>query len=349
MWYPQIVKQSSSQEITPISTTDYANLTPQQKSNGQVYLVSPDSSFSPDYTASNWDFYSQIASSYCAEINNGQLAFVTPAGGGDYNSYARATYKVGVDLTNVESIVVNTTITYIGNDREIQIGLTDTLPSVGIPTLNPNESLATSSSWVLPISKTIELDTSALTGTYYFTIKANGKTCFTVDSIAFNVDAGNIPNEIYHMNKKFSQYPGASGGSGHTILDDAGTALSQEDDLQFKGVYVHDDSTNEKTVVEVARSMTLAQYQALSADEKKGVIAVTDDSPAPYFTDVVGTLAAGATSITLSDASITLNSTIDLFTDTYGVNPSAISVAAGSITLTFTAQQAAVNVKVRVS
>ena len=340
-----------SQEITPISNVDYSNLTPQQKSNGQVYLVSPVTSFSPDYTASNWSLYSQIESSYCAEINNGQLAFVTPAGGGDYNSYARATYKVGVDLTDVESIVVNTTITYIGSPREIQIGLTDTLPgNYSMPTLNPNESLETSSSWTLPISKTIELDTSELTGTYYFTIKANGKTCFTVDSIAFNVDDGDIPNEIYHMNKKFSQYPnGGSGGSGHTILNDSGTALTQEDNLQFKGAYVHDDSTNEKTVVEVTRTMTLAQYQALSAAEKKGVIAVTDDSPAPYFTDVVGTLAAGATSITLSDVSITLNSTIDLFTDTYGVNPSAISVADGSITLTFAAQQAAVNVKVRVS
>lgn len=140
-----------------------------------------------------------------------------------------------------------------------------------------------------------------------------------------------------------------SGSGGHTILNDGGTALAQEDNLQFKGVYSHDDSTNGKTIVEVTRSMTLAEYQLLSADEKKGVIAVTDDSPSPDYTDVVGTLAAGSTSITLSDASITLNSTIDLYTDTYGVNPSAISVAAGSITLTFAAQQAAVNVKVRVS
>ena len=140
----------------------------------------------------------------------------------------------------------------------------------------------------------------------------------------------------------------ASGG-GHVILNDAGTSLAQEDNLQFNGVYSHDDSTNGKTVVEITRSMTLAQYQALSADEKKGVIAVTDDSPAPYFTDVVGTLAAGATSITLSDASITANSTIDLYTDTYGVNPASVSVSTGSVTLTFPAQQAAVEVKVRVS
>jgi len=257
-------------------------------------------------------------------------------------------YKTGIDLTNVDHITLIANITYIGSPREIQIGVIDTLPSLSTynPTFSSYETL-TEGSWTLPIDKTIELDTSALTGTYYLGVKASGKTEFTAESILFYFDNNNIPNEIYHMNKKFAQYP--TSGGGHTILDDTGTELSQEDNLQFKGVYSHDDSTNGKTVVEVTRSMTLAQYQALSSDEKKGVIIVTDDSPEPYYTDVVGTLVAGSTSITLSDASITTNSTIDLYTDTYGVNPSAISVAAGSITLTFAAQQGAVNVKVRVS
>lgn len=67
------------------------------------------------------------------------------------------------------------------------------------------------------------------------------------------------------------------------------------------------------------------------------------------WTDVTGTLAAGSTSITLSDVSITTNSTIDLYTNKYGVNPSSVSVSTGSVTLTFPAQQAAVEVKVRVS
>lgn len=68
-----------------------------------------------------------------------------------------------------------------------------------------------------------------------------------------------------------------SGGSGgHTILDDNGTALTQEDNLQFVGVYSEDDSVNDTTKVNIMREMTQAQYDLLSADEKKGIIRITD-------------------------------------------------------------------------
>lgn len=63
---------------------------------------------------------------------------------------------------------------------------------------------------------------------------------------------------------------------------------------------------------------------------------------------LVGTLIAGQTSITLSDASITTGSNFDFFTDTFGVNPSGVSVSTGSITLTFPEQASDVSVKVRV-
>lgn len=234
-----------SQEITPISDVDYSNLTPQQKSNGQVYLVSPVSSFSPDYTASNWQFVAEYPSAYAASINDGKVVFEALSGSGSYDSYASAMYKTAIDLTNVDHITVVTNITYIGSPREIQIGVVGTLPSSSLPVFSSYETL-TEGSWTLPIDKTIELDTSALSGTYYFGIKANGKTSFTVDSIAFNIDVGNIPNEIYHMNQKFAQYPENSGGSD--------------------------------------------------------------------YTDVIGTLSAGETSITLSHEAINLDSTIQVFT-----------------------------------
>ena len=63
---------------------------------------------------------------------------------------------------------------------------------------------------------------------------------------------------------------------------------------------------------------------------------------------LTGTLVAGNTSLVLSDAAITTSSMIDIYTDTYGVNPSAVGVATGSITLTFDSQAADVAVKVRV-
>ena len=67
------------------------------------------------------------------------------------------------------------------------------------------------------------------------------------------------------------------------------------------------------------------------------------------WTDVTGTLTAGQTSITLSSASITTSSTLDFYTDVFGVSPTAASVSTGSVTLTFSAQQSNMSVKVRVS
>ena len=76
----------------------------------------------------------------------------------------------------------------------------------------------------------------------------------------------------------------------------------------------------------------------------------TDLSNTPtIWTDVTGTLIAGQTSITLSNAAITTSSTIDYYTDTFGVNPTNVSVVSGSVTLTFEAQSTDLGVKVRVS
>lgn len=69
----------------------------------------------------------------------------------------------------------------------------------------------------------------------------------------------------------------------------------------------------------------------------------------PEFTDLTGTLTAGNTSITLSDASVTPTSTIDYYADYFGVNPVGVSVSTGSVTLTFEAQDIDLGVKVRVS
>ena len=66
------------------------------------------------------------------------------------------------------------------------------------------------------------------------------------------------------------------------------------------------------------------------------------------FTEVTGTLLTGSTSLTLSDASISSTSTLDFFTDVYGVSPTAVSVSTDSVTLTFEAQESDLSVKVRV-
>ena len=67
------------------------------------------------------------------------------------------------------------------------------------------------------------------------------------------------------------------------------------------------------------------------------------------YTEVVGTLLAGNTTVTLSDNAITPTATYDFYTDVYGVNPTNVSISVGSITLTFEEQSSDVIVKVRVS
>ena len=67
------------------------------------------------------------------------------------------------------------------------------------------------------------------------------------------------------------------------------------------------------------------------------------------YKEVTGTLTAGATSITLSDSAITTSSTLEPFASIFGVKPTNMVAATGSVTLTFEAQSTNMDVKVRVS
>ena len=69
----------------------------------------------------------------------------------------------------------------------------------------------------------------------------------------------------------------SSGSGGHTIKNDNGTDLTQRDNLQFKGVYSEDDSTNGITKVDICRTMTKAQMEALSGESLKGFINTSDE------------------------------------------------------------------------
>ena len=90
------------------------------------------------------------------------------------------------------------------------------------------------------------------------------------------------------------------GAGGHTIVDDGGTSLTQRTKLQFIGAYTEDNSQDNTTEVNVARAMTKAQFDLLSAAEKVGIINVTDETSVPlhnYSTteQVVGTWIDGST------------------------------------------------------
>jgi len=97
---------------------------------------------------------------------------------------------------------------------------------------------------------TVEVTQVQTTGTKIATI--------TVDSVGTDLYAPN------------------GGAGGHTIVDEEGASLTQRTNLQFNGVYLEDNSTDDTTEVNVVRSMKYADFQQLSADEQKGFIDVTD-------------------------------------------------------------------------
>lgn len=109
-----------------------------------------------------------------------------------------------------------------------------------------------------------------------------------------------------------------------------------------------DSALESKSSVSVTQTISSGiTIGSITVDE----VATTLYAPQPGapWTDVTGTLLAGSTTITLSDASITTSSTIDYYTDTFGVNPTSIVVTTGQVVLTFDAQASDLGVKVRVS
>lgn len=90
-------------------------------------------------------------------------------------------------------------------------------------------------------------------------------------------------------------------------------------------------------------------FAATTMNGLEGRISNAFNALAPAgFVVVSGTLTAGSTTLTLSDASITTASEVDIWVDTFGVNPESVVVSAGSITMTFEALDADLGVKVRV-
>ena len=113
------------------------------------------------------------------------------------------------------------------------------------------------------------------------------------------------------------------------------------DPTDTKEVYV---TRQEGTVTEAGDVFDASTMNGLESRINTAFSAL---SPAG-FVEVTGTLTTGSTSLTLSDASISSTSTLDFFTDVYGVSPTAVSVSTSSVTLTFEAQESDLSVKVRV-
>ena len=125
-------------------------------------------------------------------------------------------------------------------------------------------------------------------------------------------------------------------------------------DINDETPFVSKDNQNVKQTMKVKVSVLATklnnniEYGSLNTTDKK-IIGAINELVARGYVEVTGTLTAGSTSLTLSDASITTTSTIDIYTDTFGIQPTNAVVTTGSITLSFLAQASDISVKVRVS
>lgn len=86
----------------------------------------------------------------------------------------------------------------------------------------------------------------------------------------------------------------------------------------------------------------LANYYTKSQTYTKSEV----DALIPTQTILTDTLTAGNTTLTFTDSSILTSSLIDVYTDTFGVNPTNMTSSTGELILTFPAQTDDVDVKV---
>lgn len=124
-------------------------------------------------------------------------------------------------------------------------------------------------------------------------------------------------------------------GGGHTIENAEGTDLTQRDTLQFgEGFKAEDDSTNQKTVI---------TPDVMQSGDMSDVITPLPSVRPNRFTILKQVLATGSTSITFNNIP-TIGDYIVNFYNSLGVNYSAITQSSGSVTLTYPAQESAVDV-----
>lgn len=107
-----------------------------------------------------------------------------------------------------------------------------------------------------------------------------------------------------------------------------------------KGLSMNDFTNTLKTKLDGVEAN--AQVNKIEAIQVNGVDFVPFDkvlklqlSGSPIIT---GTLTAGETTLTIESEGITENSILAFYTSVYGVNPTAVTVSAGSVALTFETQ-----------
>lgn len=114
--------------------------------------------------------------------------------------------------------------------------------------------------------------------------------------------------------------------------------LSVEDQQSSSG-YASKKIASENVAIQF---LTAYSILTLNTDSKNVIGAINEVKG----TELTGTLTAGQTTLSITDAAILTTSTIDIYTDVFGINPEDVQVTTGSITMTFPVQASNIGVKV---
>ena len=124
------------------------------------------------------------------------------------------------------------------------------------------------------------------------------------------------------------------GKGGHIIEKSDGTDMTPRENLELVGSYLQDDAGNDRTVANIVRTMTQAQFNNLSAAEKEGFIYVSDAAGQLTASEVALAAIAGMSATTVQSGIAELKSLIGSIgrTVTTLVNETANIAASGNKT-----------------
>lgn len=224
---------------------------------------------------------------------------------------------------------------------------TNSTPTIGLPLFIGTDKPA----WLVDFNGAMNAIDSAIA-----TLQtAEGGTASSLASLAQSVEAlsGTVSQHTTSLQTITTAVAGNT-GSINTINSLIGNGQPTTEDKTIIGaineIYAEIGGGSGVDASDVVYSNTSSGLTATDVQAAiDEVYAAIPSVPASTFEIVRGTLTAGQTSVALTASkSVAATALIDVFTDVYGVNPSAVAVSGAVVTLTFDAQASDLAVAVRI-